>query len=391
MSLKNRDERIVILAPTGQDAVLASSVLAEAGLVCETAASLTAVCRLAAEPVGALLLAEEGFDPRGVEELTAVLASQASWSDLPVVVLTTGGKREGQRALGLFSPHADVTLVERPIHMLTLVSIMRGALRSRRRQYLVRDLLARQADAMHQRDAFLSIASHEMKTPLAALRLQIQAYQLASRGRAPPADVSVETERLLTSANRQIDRLARLVEDMLDVSRVETGRLALERESVRLADLLEEIIERFRPQFMAAGSVLAYTPESHIVGYWDPVRLEQIIINLFTNALKYAAGGPIEVTVERVGDDACVRVRDYGAGIAPADQERVFDRFARLAAGGRGLGIGLFISREIATAHGGTLTVESGGGRGSTFILKLPLGGVAVGSPPARKTPAHDA
>lgn len=379
MSPRAHDERVVILAPTGQDGALAASVLGQAGLTCEIAPSLPAACVLAAEPVGALLLAEEGLDPDGVKVLAGILAAQPSWSDLPVLVLTSGGKREGQRVLELFSPHADVTLIERPIHMLTLVSLMKGALRSRRRQYLVRDLLARQEDAMRQRDAFLSIASHEMKTPLAALRLQIQAYQLALKGRGSATAATTEADRQLGSANRQIDRLARLVEDMLDVSRVETGRLALERERVELGDLVQDIVERFQPQFAVAGCALTCRAEPGLIGHWDPVRLEQIIINLFTNALKYAAGAPVEVLVARAAGDACVRVKDHGAGIALADQERVFDRFARVASGGRGLGIGLFISRELAVAHGGTLVVESEDNAGATFVLRVPLAEGAEG------------
>ncbi|MHB1951929.1 MAG: sensor histidine kinase, partial [Acidiferrobacteraceae bacterium] len=327
------NERIIVLAPTGRDAPMAVSVLAEAGLRCHIAPDLPAVCSLM-ESAGALLLAQEALDATRLQMFTAALGAQPSWSDLPLVVMTSGSKTDGQQVFRLFSPHADVTLIERPVHMLTLISIMKGALRSRRRQYLVRDLFEQQTRAMRQRDTFLSIASHELKTPLTALRIQVQAYRLGLRSQRPESGAPPDMVRFLDRTNRQIDRLVHLVEDMLDVSRVDAGRLTLVREWVDLNLLVTDVIERFKPQLETAGCPPSCSLGREACGYWDPFRVEQIITNLLTNALKYASGAPIEVVTARSGEHVWLRVIDHGPGIAPQDQERVFDRFARVAAGG---------------------------------------------------------
>lgn len=366
-------ERVLVLTPTGKDGQLVTDLLSRADIQCEMASDLSALCSLLAEPAAAVLVAEEALGFTTLDRLVSLLSQQPSWSDLPLVIMTSGSKTGGRRWLDLFSPHADVTLVERPIHGLTLVSILKGAIRSRHRQYQVRDLLEQQVLAMQQRDAFISIASHELKTPLTALRLQIQAYQLALQRRNSPTAPAEDVGRLLATADRQIDRLVQLVEDMLDVSRVDTGRLALRPERVELRGLLDELVDRFGPQLAAAGCTVSVVSTESIVGFWDRTRIEQVIVNLFTNALKYAAGAPIEIRLIREDERVRIRVQDHGRGIALSDQTRVFDRFAQLDTGVGGLGIGLYVSREVARAHRGDLTLDSEPGQGAAFTLTLPL------------------
>jgi PAS domain S-box-containing protein len=230
-------------------------------------------------------------------------------------------------------------------------------------------LYKREQEAVRVRDDFLSIASHELRTPLTPLRLQTQVLRrLLAQGGLPPREKVASS---LDTLDRQTERLSRLVNDLLDVSRITVGRLALHRERVDLADVAREVVDRYAPASRSPIPLQARrTP-----GNWDRARLEQIVTNLLANAIKYGEGKPIDVTVGASGDRALLVVRDRGIGIAPEDAQRIFDRFERAtpAHSYGGLGLGLYIAQQIATAHGGKITVESAPGQGATFTLALPL------------------
>jgi signal transduction histidine kinase len=185
---------------------------------------------------------------------------------------------------------------------------------------------------------------------------------------------------MLQVLNRQIARLGRLVDELLDVSRLHTGRLTLAREPVELATLTREIVERMAPQLAAAGCRAELDMDEPVVGHWDRSRLEQVIINLLSNAMKYGMHRPIHVCVRRQAASALIIVRDYGIGIAAEDQARIFDRFERAVSVRHfgGLGLGLYLVRWIVTSHGGTVRVESKPNAGATFIVELPLRPPAV-------------
>ncbi len=228
--------------------------------------------------------------------------------------------------------------------------------------------------AVRARDEFLSIASHELKTPLTSLMLQVQGVRRGLEKR--PDELSVE--RLLPRVlviERQAERLARLVNDLLDVSRASAGQLRLEEEQVDLSLLLEEIVERLGADFEKAGSRVSLSAAPLLVGAWDRLRLEQALTNLLSNAMKYGAGKPIEIAAVRAGDQVEVRVRDRGIGIEHAQQSRIFDRFARAVSERNygGFGLGLWIARRFVEAMRGTITVESVQGEGATFTVRLPL------------------
>ena len=227
--------------------------------------------------------------------------------------------------------------------------------------------------AVKARDEFLSLASHELKTPLTSLMLQTQLLQKRrQRGEElPPESVT----RVLDQTARQTERLARLVNDMLDISRLAAGKLALETETFDLVDLANDVVAKLGPQLSEAQCEVSVQAPESVVGTWDRYRLEQVLTNFLTNAARYAAGKPVEVSVRRLEQRAELRVRDNGRGIAQEDQERIFRKFER-AVGGRevsGLGLGLFIVREIVEMHGGTVRVESGVGLGAAFTVALPL------------------
>jgi PAS domain S-box-containing protein len=221
--------------------------------------------------------------------------------------------------------------------------------------------------AVFARDEFLSIASHELRTPLTALKLRLQSV-LHSR------DLSDKTERRVESAVRQTERLERLIDNLLDVSRITTGHLELDPEHFDLAEMAQDVAERFREQAAGGGVPLSFEAPAPVFGQWDRMRLEQVATNLLANALKYGEGKPIAVSVTADTKAAMLSVADQGMGIAPQDLSRIFQQFERVL-GHRtfgGLGMGLYIARQIAQAHGGRIEVDSAKGRGSTFRVVLP-------------------
>jgi signal transduction histidine kinase len=227
--------------------------------------------------------------------------------------------------------------------------------------------------AVRSRDEFLSLASHELKTPLTSLMLQTQLLQRRlERGEALPPE---SARRVLDQTARQTQRLARLVNDMLDISRVTAGKLSLEPDTFDLAELAADVVAKLGPQLSEARCEVSVRSPEPVVGRWDRYRLEQVLTNFLTNAARYGPGKPVEVSVRRVEEGAELRVRDEGRGIASEDQERIFQKFERAVGGHEvsGLGLGLFIAREIVEMHRGTVRVESTPGQGATFIVTLPL------------------
>jgi len=226
----------------------------------------------------------------------------------------------------------------------------------------------RQADRL--KEDFLSIASHEFRTPLTALRLQAGLLARALR-RAQVSDEGVD--RQLSLIDGQLDRLQGLIGLLLDVTRINEGRLSLDLASVDLAEVAREVVERFRAEAEAAGTELHLRGRG-VQGRWDRLRLDQVVTNLVGNAIKYGNRRPVEVEVEGRDGAAVLVVRDRGIGIPPEGQARIFERFERGAnAGGiKGLGLGLWIARKLVEAHGGEITVQSALGAGSTFVVSLP-------------------
>jgi signal transduction histidine kinase len=343
---------ILILAPTGRDSGLLSSALQKHGIDSENFPHIGAICERLRSDAGAVLIAEEALSEK----------SSATTMSL--------------RVLKAFAPNGNVSLLERPFRPITLFSALQVALRSRERQYQVRELLQKQVEATRMRDEFISIASHELKTPLTSLKLQAQISQRMLKAEGPEFFSFERVKKLVDTTDNQVDRLARLVEDMLDISRINTGKLTIRKSPVDLRELAQEIADRTLPQIASAGCTLTVDLEPEVVGHWDRYRIEQVIGNLMTNALRYASGKPIWLSVSREGANARLVVRDGGAGISPENQERIFQRFERAVSSGNisGLGLGLYICREILESHQGSIRVESEPGKGAAFIVELPLG-----------------
>jgi signal transduction histidine kinase len=233
--------------------------------------------------------------------------------------------------------------------------------------------LYRQArDAIGVRDQFLAIASHELKTPITALRLVIDGSQrLAARsGNAPPA-----MRAKLESLARQVARLEQLVGSLLDVARIQAGRLHVAIEPVDLCEVARNVVERHELEAARAGSAVELVAGEPVTGAWDHSRIDQVVSNLLSNAIKYGAGKPVSVHAWREGPTALLAVTDRGVGIAPQDHDRIFQRFERAVAGKsiEGMGLGLWIAREIVAQFGGSIGVESQLGQGARFTVALPL------------------
>jgi PAS domain S-box-containing protein len=218
-------------------------------------------------------------------------------------------------------------------------------------------------DAIRLRDDFLSIAGHELRTPLTALQLQLQSVDVAfDRGQ-----VASDPDRWATRVHKTVGhahRLQRLIDELLDVSRITSGRLTLERQEMDLEELWREVIERYAGEASRSGSQVSFESAGTTVGRWDRARIDQVLTNLLSNAIKYGAGKPVRVALK--GGDGCVRssVRDEGIGIEPAAQARMFGRFERAVSERHygGFGLGLWIVRELVEAHGGTVGIREPAG-----------------------------
>jgi len=235
--------------------------------------------------------------------------------------------------------------------------------------------LLRQAVVL--RDDFLSVASHELRTPLTALKLEVSNLLRLAR-----LDAGSERARLIAKVEKidaQTARLRGLIDDLLDVSSLAAGQLELQIGPVDLAEVVAEVGARFIDEAARLGSRLTIDAREQAIGSWDRDRLEQVVSNLISNAIKYGDGKPIGVIVRAAGGQARLTVRDQGLGIAPHDQERIFGRFERAANSGNfgGIGLGLWIVKQIVNVFGGAVSVESAPGAGSTFTVELPYAALA--------------
>jgi signal transduction histidine kinase/FixJ family two-component response regulator len=240
--------------------------------------------------------------------------------------------------------------------------------------------LYRQAqEAVRARDEFLSVASHELNTPLATLTLQLD-EAFAGDGAGAITVSPADRAAMIGRGRRQLSRLARLVDGLLDISRLIGKRLELERSSVDLGATARDVIDQLASEISRAGCTLQLQAEEGVVGNWDPLRVAQVITNLISNACKYGAGKPIEVKVEAAGRQARLSVTDHGIGISTGDMDRIFEIFERAVSARHygGLGLGLYITRQVVEAHGGTIDVRSEQGKGSTFVVHLPFAAPAA-------------
>ncbi len=504
---RNADRRVLVLAPTGKDAELAQEVLEKAGIETFICPDVECLRREMPAGVGCILVAEEALTAETRQVLSEALASQPRWSDLPLLVLTRQGADPAAVATSL-EGIGNVSLLERPLHVATLVSAAQTALRARSRQYELRDRFAVQSllaaivessgdaivsktldgtiltwnagaerifgysalevigkpitiivpydrrdeeqdilerlrrgervehfdtvrvtkdgrlidvslsispirdasdrvvgaskvardvsaqkraeqalrDADRRKDEFLATLAHELRNPLAPLRNSLHLLRLS--GSSDPA-----VEQVREMMERQINHMVRLVDDLMELSRITRGKIELRKERVHLADVIHNAIETSQPVVDAAGHTLVLDiPDEPIILHADPVRLAQVFANLINNAAKYTPrAGQIWCTARRENGSIVVTIRDTGIGIPSDMLPRVFDMFTQVDSSHHriqsGLGIGLTLVQSLIELHGGTVAALSEGlGKGSEFVVRLPVADIlpAETAPPKR-------
>jgi signal transduction histidine kinase/ActR/RegA family two-component response regulator len=366
------EERVLVLAPTGRDALLACQILSQTGLPCCSCSSEPDLFYEIQQGAGTVLVAEEALQPPIVRSMVELLGAQEPWSDLPLIVFARAGGAD-EDVLTRLSQLSNVTILERPVRMSTLVSAVQAALRARRRQYEVRDLLQRQGEADRRKDEFLAMLGHELRNPLAAIRNAL--WVLGEVGsREEPA---VRQREVI---ERQTRHLVRMVDDLLDVSRVTLGKIILKRQPVDLGQVAERCLNDLGLAALAASHGLSIQDDTEpALVSGDPVRIEQVVCNLLQNAIKYTPhGGRIRLSVQRDGDEAVIRVGDTGVGITSEMLPRIFEPFTQVESSRTrsegGLGLGLPLVRSLVELHGGTVQASSDGpGKGTEFMVRLPL------------------
>ncbi len=357
---------IAIYAPVGRDAVLASDLLGRAGIesiACKAFADLEEEVR---QGIGAILLTEEELTPPRIAWLSDWSRAQPPWSDLPIIVFSSLPGEARLRAIGQLQEAGNISFVDRPVQRRTFLSAMRSALRARERQYESRR-------AIEARDQFLAMLGHELRNPLSAVRF---ATDLIARQNAPDPWVTKHAATI----ERQTTHLNRLVDDLLDVSRVTSGKVILRKERIDLALLTARALESLHGMAVTQGVALTRRPEAGPVFVdGDAVRLDQVVCNLVTNAIKYTPrGGHVEVSVSGRSGAAMLVVRDDGIGVPPDQLQSIFEVFSQaptsLDRTKGGLGLGLALVRALVNMHGGAVDAHSEGvGQGSTFTVTLPL------------------
>src|SRR5262249_38894184 len=334
------------------------------------------------------------FDPRG-PEAGWFFGRQVS-AGVTVVIRATDHPRG---FYGILSAHTREprSFTDDDVHFLqSVANVLAAAIERSRMEHQIRlaeegaqkerARAAQIREALRDRDEFISVAAHELRTPLTALQLRLQSLERGLRAAGLEKNAAAKLDDRIGGALRQTERLTHLIERLLDVSRVAAGRLELSPERFDLAQLVRQVAEDFREPAAAAGSELRFAGAERLEGSWDRLRMEQVLVNLFSNAVKYGAGRPISVGIDSNGERIRIRVADQGIGIAPDDLGRIFHRFERAAPVRNygGLGLGLYISQHIVEAHGGRIEVSSTPGEGSTFVIDLPRAGVHP-APPSKE------
>jgi signal transduction histidine kinase len=376
---EHNDQRVLILAPVGKDAAIAREVLAGHGLPGVVCTDLAALCQEWDRGAGVLLIAEEAVLPDRLDCLSARIGEQPAWSDIPILVFLRG--MATRQSIDRLRELRNVTLFERPIRIPALVSTVNTALRARRRQYEVRDLMMELREANRAKDDFLAIVSHELRTPLDVIQGLSRVLAL---GHAAPGRLAAAAETI----GRNVNVVTRLVDDLLDVARLQKRQLSLNVAPMDLAAVITASVDLVRPSAEGKGVRITtdlVPPDAAVQG--DAVRLQQVVSNLLSNAVKFTpADGTVTLTLRSAGGEAVITVSDTGVGVSPEFLPHIFEPFRQEHTTGSrhgGLGLGLSIVRQLVHLHGGTVSAHSHGpGQGTQLIVRLPLpvavSGVAV-------------
>jgi signal transduction histidine kinase len=360
-----REYRILVHAPGGKDARIASQVITAAGIAAHLCESFAELLVEIEKGCGAVLTVEEILSAPVLSDLERFVVNQPTWSDLPILLMTFQGVNSASlddavRMLG------NLTLLERPVRTAALISAVRSALRARARQYQVRE-------ADQRKDEFLASLGHELRNPLGPIRTSM----VVLKQLYPNAPAVTHVRDVV---ERQVTHLTRLVDDLLDVARITSGKVELQRERITLASVIVNAVEICNPLLAKyKHKIEIVQPENEVWLNADPVRLVQSLSNILANAAKYTFDpGTILLQASATGETVVFSVRDPGIGLEEQSLTRIFDMFAQSnPVPGRmldGLGIGLSLAKQFIEMHGGAIQARSEGlGKGSEFILTLPV------------------
>ncbi|MGH8259527.1 MAG: hybrid sensor histidine kinase/response regulator, partial [Steroidobacteraceae bacterium] len=385
--------RVLIVAPLGRDGPAIAELLQARGHPAQVCSGIREAAATVEEAAGALLLTEESLDPQYLPALVGSLERQPAWSELPVILLAKPGERSTEPIDRLAAAAGSITLLERPLGTATLLRSIEVALRSRRRQYQIRDLLEAQRaretalrdseerlrlaiaalrEADRRKDAFLATLSHELRNPLSPIR---NAAEVLASPRLTP----MQLHWTRSVIRRQAAHMASLLDDLLELTRISQGKLQLRKAVCSLQSVVDAAAETARPLLEKKRHTLHIRVPADIPPFIaDPIRLAQALSNLLTNAAKYTdPGGRIELSA-CLGERLTIAVEDNGIGIPDGQLESLFTMFSQSpAAIGRsegGLGVGLALVKGLAELHGGTVAAQSGGtGKGSRFVIVVPF------------------
>src|SRR5690348_788233 len=365
--------KVVVVTPNEADRALCASILAERGIGTMPCASLAEIAPLVASDIGCMVIVEEALVEPDVQAFQESLQAQPPWSDLPLLLVAARESPLSTMLEAAFPESGNVTVLQRPLHAVTFVSAVNVALRSRQRQLEVRDLLALRERDVKQRDEFLAMLAHELRNPLAPIRNAL--YLMGTLGYGDPLFVKCRA-----MIEKQARHVTRIVDDLLDVSRLELGKVELRPKRIDLNECVAAAVEACAPMTSSRRHAVRLRPWTQPLPVCaDPVRIEQVIGNLVVNAAKFTPdGGTIEVATRAAEGDALVSVADNGVGIKPEMLDSIFDLFTQepvtLARTQGGLGIGLTLVKRLVELHGGTVRAYSDGlGSGARFEARLPL------------------
>ncbi|MCE3605952.1 hybrid sensor histidine kinase/response regulator [Massilia sp. P8910] len=322
-------------------------------------------------------------------ELAELMRGTERTRNVPIVFVSAAGRELNYAFKGyetgavdfLYKP-LDIAAVKSKVNVFVALCQQRNEVKRQvaELEESRRELRATQVElerSLKMRDDFMSMVAHELRTPLNTLFLetQLRGMQLDKGNMAAFSEENMR--KMVARDGRQIQSMIRLINDMVDVSRIRSGKLSIRPAETELSALLSRIVSDLAQRTEAAGGTIELHAPAPVAGVWDEFRVEQIIINLLTNALRYGGSKPVKISLEARDGYAIIVVRDQGVGIAPEDQLRIFAPFERAGTKDvrEGLGLGLYIARQLAESHDGTLDVDSAPNQGAAFRLTLPLHG----------------
>lgn len=375
MTSEDSTQTVLILAPSENDGRLATQVLMSSGIQAKACDGIDSLCEGITFGCGAAVITEESLTTVSLRKLHTVLEKQATWSDLPIILLTSA---DVLKATELFSNSNNIYLLERPFARQTLIRSVQVALRARGKQYQIRDLMFELQKSKDDADRanvaksqFLANMSHEIRTPIGAILGFLDLIKNSD-------DSEEEKLRYIEIVERNSNHLLRLIDDILDLSKVEAGKMSIENLDFHLGDFLAELASSTSYKATEKGLLFNFSLETaipdRILG--DALRLRQIIGNLLSNAIKFTTYGLVKLTVFFENDLLTFKVSDTGIGLTKVQAEKLFQPFAQADNSTTrkfgGTGLGLVLSRKLANILGGDVTLEgSVAGMGSTFVAKI--------------------